>query len=259
MKDWLEDAIDQIALGDFLADSSLSCGQRFGLIAVDNAIEFMLNAYVEVDRQLVGGRKPGSITRKEWADKSSKFPVLVNFVVGLQPNLADLEDEINRRHKFRNDLYHTGLPKTTSAKQVHSHSKLARQVLSTLYGIDPSAEEWPDKVASIGNTLLEGGPSPTLRHEVTFEKVDDTVRFTCSEQPNARDAIALAIFGFVTRKAEAPDRSQLAKSLALSGNTSSPTVVSNRLSDLRRDKWVKRGELALTAKGRKELAKTYLI
>ena len=64
MKSWLIDAIDQIALGEYLAESSISCGQRFGLIAVDNSIEFMLIAYVEVFKQIVGGHKRGGINKK---------------------------------------------------------------------------------------------------------------------------------------------------------------------------------------------------
>jgi len=115
MKDWLTEIVDQMALGEVLAESSLSCGQRFGLIAVDNAVEFMLIAYVEVHRQLVGGHKAGGISKRDWDDTKRQFPKLLSFVAAQEPNLQPLEAEISRYHDFRNGLYHTGTPVTTSS------------------------------------------------------------------------------------------------------------------------------------------------
>ena len=72
MKAWLEDIIDQIALGELLAASSLSCGTRFGLIAVDNAVECMLILYIESHKQMVGGYKAGGIKKPAWEKKLLK-------------------------------------------------------------------------------------------------------------------------------------------------------------------------------------------
>ena len=74
MEDWLFEVIDQIALGQFLATTKLSCGQWFGLIAVDNAIEFMLIYYVEGYKQIVGKPPPLGITQKEWKEKKREVP-----------------------------------------------------------------------------------------------------------------------------------------------------------------------------------------
>lgn len=107
MRSWLIEIIDQIALGEYLAQSDLSCGKRFGLIAIDNAVEFMLVAHVEINKRLIGSKQGRGIPKKDWEETKRNFPPLLAKLVELEPNLAPLEDEINRFHDFRNRLYHT--------------------------------------------------------------------------------------------------------------------------------------------------------
>ncbi len=259
MKDWLVEIVDQIALGEFLAISSLSCGQRFGLIAVDNAVEFMLVAYVEVHKQLVGGHKPGGIIKKDWDETKSKFPKLLPFIVTLEPNLQPLEIEISRYHDFRNNLYHSGTPITTSPDRVTKYSQLARKVLEILFDIQFSVDEWDENLARIAKSLVKGSKAETIKREVIYEEVEGMVKFSTTDFPRATEAIALCLHGYSVVTGAPPSRPFLIRSLAMSGHPLGAKVVNARLFDLRKMGWIQKNELIPSAKGRKELAKKYLI
>src|SRR5690606_38005401 len=92
--------------------------------------------------QLVGGHKVGGITKKDWDDTKSKFPKLLSFVASHEVSLQPVETEISRYHDFRNSLYHSGTPVTTSPDRVTKYSELARQVLELLFKISLSTTEW---------------------------------------------------------------------------------------------------------------------
>ena len=259
MKDWLVEAIDQVALGEVLADSKVTCGQRFGLIAVDNSIEFMLIAYVALHLQLVGGHKPGGIPKKDWERKKAAFPSLLSFVTSLEPNLSALEPEILRYHDFRSDLYHSGLPTTTSAERVHKYGVIARQVLDILFSLLLTPKEWESKLLSVAEALRTPEAKEGLRREVRVEEADGVIRFACNEVPKARLAIALAIHGFFKLKAIPPDRKQLGKSLALSGQSLSSAIINARITELRNAGWLQKNRLLLTGKARKCLEREFII
>jgi len=261
MKDWLTEIIDQIALGEFIARSKVSCGQRFGLIAVDNAVEFMLKAYVEVDKQLVGGHKVavGGLTKKDWELKRDKFPVLLSYVVSLEPNLLSLEDEINRYHTFRNNLYHTGIPVTTRTTMVVKYAELARNVLQVLSKIALTSQEWDAIVAEVGSSLISDSAPSSIKLEVDYETVDGVVKLTTSASLTNRDAIALCLHGYSKLVGTPPSRPDLIKSLTRSGYSLMPKFLSARIVELRNNGLIQQNSLALSAKGRKELSKKYLL
>ena len=196
MKDWLVEIIDQVALGEFLASTNLSCGQRFGLIAVDNAIEFMLIAYIEIHKQLVGGHKPGGIPKKDWELTKSKFPTLLQAVVTLELNLKPLETDISRYHNFRNDLYHSGAPLTTSATRVKNYVKIAKSVLNILFAINIDSNEWDAILAGVASSLNGNNELSGVKRQVTYEIVDGLVKFSTATAPTAIEAVALCCHGF---------------------------------------------------------------
>jgi hypothetical protein len=257
MKDWLLEAIDQVALGEFMAASRLSCGQRFGLIAVDNAIEFMLIAYIEADRQLVGAHKPGGIPKKEWGETKDKFPKLLAFVAALATGMSAVERNILRYHDLRNGLYHSGSPTTVSHQVVRNYSRVAIQVLTILFNMKFSDSEWSERIAGVEKALLGERKGASLRAAVEFTESSGIVKFTCSHVRTAKYAIALAIYGFSIIKGARPDRAQLEKALAMSGHTLKPEVVTVRVAELRREGWVQRDALLLTSKGTRELTKLF--
>ena len=53
MKPWTEDAIEQIATAQLLNAANISTGERLALIICDNAVEYMMVAYTEMEKQLV--------------------------------------------------------------------------------------------------------------------------------------------------------------------------------------------------------------
>jgi hypothetical protein len=258
VKEWLDEVVDQIALGEFLANSSISCGQRFGLIAVDNAVEFMLIAYVEVHKQLVGGHKVGGIPKKDWDETKRYFEKLLAFVVAQESALQPKEVEISRYHSFRSKLYHSGTPTTTSATRVNRYSKLAKEVLDTLFNIRFSQNEWNVILARIESLLNKNTAKQAIKRQVSFEVVDDLVRFATSASPIAKEATALCLLAYSTNKAMPPTREELVQSLARSGYPLSPRALNARLHDLKQDGWLQKNNLILSVKGRKKLAGKYL-
>lgn len=258
MKDWLSETIDQIALGEILADSTVSCGQRFGLIAIDNAVEFMLIAYVEVYKHLVGDKAAGKKPKKEWEETKRYFPALLAFVTEKEPNLQPLVSDITNYHNHRNDLYHTGTPLTTAPRHVHLYAKVAKQVLGVLFSMSLSDDEWTNVVAQNVTSLCGGIGGPPKR-QMTFEVIDSLVRFTAPTSPSATDAIALTLFGYSTRTGAPPSKPSLIQSLARSGHPLSPDIVNARLHDLKAKGWLQTHSLALSARGRKALEKKYLL
>jgi hypothetical protein len=73
---WLPDLLEQIATSMALADSGTDTGKRLSLIIVDNAFEFLMKAYVELEAQIVGTK----ITNKEWEQKKRVFEDVLDFV-----------------------------------------------------------------------------------------------------------------------------------------------------------------------------------
>jgi hypothetical protein len=258
MENWLSEAIDQIALGHFLATTKLSCGQRFGLIAVDNAIEFLLIHYVENHRQLIGKPPPLGISQKEWTQRKHDFPSLLTFVVALEPLLSTIESDINVFHKLRNDLYHTGLPRTVSPKRVVDYARQAKQVLKLLFGMSYSDSEWDEQVNAVIQSLFADKPS-SLKWPVEFEIVDSSVRFVTPMSPKAKLAIALCLQGYATKLGLHPSQGDLLKSLTLSGMSINEKTLKVRLNDMRKEGWLQYGALKLKQKGIAALRKNYLL
>lgn len=259
MKDWLEETIDQIALGEYLAGTAVSCGQRFGLIAVDNAVEFMLVAYVEIHRQLVGGHKAGGFTKKDWETTKSKFPTLLQAVATLEPKLKSVEKEISQYHEFRNGLYHSGTPVTTSAARVKKYVKIAKNVLNILFAINISDHEWDAILANLSASLGGNSQATGVKRQVTYEGVDGLVKFSTAIAPPAIEAVALCLHGFSVLTSASPSRPSLIQSLARSGHPLASDVLNARIADLKKKGWLQKDDLVLSAKGRKELAKKYLL
>lgn len=259
MKDWLSEIIDQIALGEILANSKLSCGERFGLIAVDNAVEFMLIAYVETYKQLVGGHKAGGIIKKDWDETKRQFPKLLAFVTAQETALTSLETEISRYHDFRNGLYHSGTPVTTSASRVMKYSELARKVLAVLFSISLTNDEWESILAQNASALSGGTTPSSVKRQVTYELTDGLVKFATSASVTASEAVALCLHGFSIITGAPPSRPSLIQALARSGHPLSSDITNARLHDLKKNGWLQKEDLALSARGRKELGKKFLI
>jgi hypothetical protein len=259
MREWLSEIIDQIALGEYLSKSKLNCGSRFGLIAVDNAVEFMLISYVEIYKQLIGGHKVGGIKKKEWDDIKRQFPTLLAFVVKHESKLSLKENDTLRYHDFRNNLYHSGIPITTSPIRVERYSVLARDILSILFSISFTKTEWNDILFQISSVIKSTESEIVVRNQVTFNKIDDIIIFSSSASPIAKEAIALCLYGISIKLGSPPSILSLMQSLSRSGHPLSKTVVNSRLTDLRKIGWLQKDTLILSSKGIKEILKKFII
>lgn len=259
MKAWIADAIDQIALGEALATSTLGCGQRFGLIAVDNSVEFMLIAYIEVYKRLVGGHIAGGIPKKQWESQKQNFSDLLAVVVAKENALSNHEVEINRYHDLRNDLYHTGKPRTVSKSKVLAYAKLAREVMDILFSISYDETEWEEAIENVQASFRGESEGAKPRRSVEFGESNGVVKCITQADPTAKEAILLALYGYSVTHGKHPTRDELSKSLAMSGTAVSSIVLSSRLYELRRDKMIRKNDLALTAKGKKEIATEFIL
>jgi hypothetical protein len=259
VREWLEDTIDQVVLGEVLAKSSVTCGPRFGLIAVDNAVEFMLVAYVEIQARLVGKPKPLGIPRKEWEETKRQFPSLLSYVVLKEAKLLALQHEISGFHDIRNDLYHTGTPITVSERRVKQYSAKARECLDILFGISFTQENWADYLTKVASVLCDESQSVSPRPSIVFQSDNDLVKVSNLTGATTRQAIMLVLHGFGTLKGKPPTRAQLSESLARSGQSVLPKNLSNRISDLRNEELILAHKLALTGRGQKDIRKEFVI
>lgn len=257
MKNWLGDAEEQLALAELLAESSLGAGSRLGLIVVDNAIEFMLIAYVEVSRRLNAQNKPGGIPKEQWENTKRVFPKLLRKVCEIVPSLGDHEDEINRNHDLRSDLYHTGLPLTVRPKSVLAYAEIGRKVLNILFKIDLSEVEFEDLKAGIRKDLSNHG-SEEPRSEIVFEDAEQSVRFQSSAQRTIEDAISLVIHAWTLLRGREPNRDELSASLAKSGHPVDRDTLRAMLSSMRKKKLFRGMTLGLNTKATKALSSKYL-
>lgn len=104
---WLDDLVEQIATSMVLAESGTETGGRLAFIIVDNAVEFLLKAYVESETQLVGHNRV--ISKQDWERKKESFPQVLQFVYS-QFTISVPESDIVSWHNVRNKLYHEGKP-----------------------------------------------------------------------------------------------------------------------------------------------------
>lgn len=256
MSRWLRDTIEQIALGEQLAKSSVGCGARFGLIAVDNAVEYMVSCFVESDQRLVGN-KPGQIKKKEWENLG--FPGRLNYAAGHRPPLRGLEADVLTFHETRNHLYHSAIPLTISPREVLDYSKMARDLLDLLFHQQFNQTEWDDMLGKVAGELTGRTADLASRKSVRFEVIHGVIKFETSGTPSLKDAVALVLRGYATLTGTEPGRDAFQKSLRLSGLSFEPRVLGQRLYEMRQAKLVRDDKLILTPAGLKSIEKRFIV
>lgn len=253
MKAWLRDIPDQLALALVVARSGISCGERIALIVVDNAVEYMLVAFIESHRRLV--RK--AISKKDWDEKKRHFEPLLDFIVAHCPTLASHRDDILNFHELRNSLYHTGQPVSVNKQKVEDYLALARQTFEKLFGVSFKDNDVEQTASRIHTALLRETRRETSA-TVTLKKENGFVRFETGAKPTNSDAICLVLYGFGREFLRPPSFNEVLESLRASGFSLTQKILSSRLYELRKKGWVRQDELALTSSGRKHLVKHYL-
>ena len=66
MSGWKDDVVEQLAISQFLLQSKAETAERLSMIIVDNAVEYLLKAYVEVEINGVGSGAGKVVRRQDW-------------------------------------------------------------------------------------------------------------------------------------------------------------------------------------------------
>lgn len=254
MKPWTKDIPDQLALASVVAGASISCGERIGLIIVDNAVECMMVAYVEAHQRLVGK----AISKKEWTEKKRHFEPLLEFVLTHCALLSSYRRDILHFHEIRNSLYHTGQPVSAKKEKVEEYLGIALKCFGMLFGVPLTDEELKINKSTICSALRQQAQSE-ISPRLSFEKSDGFVRLLGGTTLNNPDAICVMLYGFGKELGRAPTFNELLQSLRASGFPLTPEILSVRLSELRTKGRVRRKELSVSSPGRKYVVENFLV
>jgi hypothetical protein len=245
MKPWVEDAIEQIATADVLNCAGTSTGERLAYIVCDNAVEFIMIAYVEKHAQLVYTK----IKPKDWAVTKSKFHSLLNFVVANASVMNSHQSDIQTNHDTRNNLYHTGQPLSVKSAHVEKYLVIARDLVQILFSEKLSKDDWAQRSAAV-SAKMEGSGGRKIKALLTVQNVNDAVQIETSHDLTDQALICVVLDAFMTRKGQAPTTPQLEQSLR---HSHAPHLVgqnlSKRIYDCRKNGLIQKGMFALTAKG----------
>jgi hypothetical protein len=250
MKVWTEDAIEQIATAELLNAANTSTGERLAFIICDNAIEYMMIAYTEVEKHLVHT----VITPKQWESTKMQFHLLLAHTVAQESKFAKHQGDIQSFHDTRNQLYHTGKPVTVKPATVDKYLTIAKEAVEILFGEKISKEDWEKKVATL-NQALAGKAGKTIKAAVTIEAKSGAVQVETHAQLKLPEILCVVIEAFNSTLGVPPTLEQLETSLALShaGHLSGVNL-SKRIHDARKNRLIQKDRLALTAKGNKLVA-----
>jgi hypothetical protein len=250
VKLWTEDAIEQIATAQLLNAANTSTGERLALIICDNAIEYMMIAYTEMEKQLVHK----IIKPPQWEQQKRAYHSLLAFTVEQEPKLAAHQSDIQGFHNTRNNLYHAGTPLTLKSAHVNRYLDIAKETVEILFGAKLSRDDWDKKVAAL-NQRLAGIAGKTVRAAVTIEVRNGGVQVETGATLTTPDVLCLVIESFNSTFGRDPTNEELERSLSLShaARLSGPNL-NKRVYDARRSGLVQKDRLALTAKGHKRVA-----
>jgi hypothetical protein len=252
VKPWTEDAIEQIATAQLLNAANTSTGERLALIICDNAVEYMMIAYTEMEKQLVHR----VIKPPQWEQTKRAYHNLLAFTVAQEPKLAAHKSDIQSFHNTRNDLYHTGTPLTVKPAHVNKYLDIAKETVEILFGPKLSKEDWDKKVATL-NQALAGKAGKTVKAAVMIDAKNGAVQVETAATLTTPQILCLVIDSFNSRFGRAPTNEELERSLSLSHAAHlSGQNLNKRIYDARKSALVQKDRLALTAKGHKLVAKT---
>ena len=230
---WIRDIANQLAIATILRNSPVGAAQRLSLIVVDNAVEYALKTYV-VQKRLVG-TKPSQISPTKWEEKKRNFNKLIRFVQsksGLDP---DMVQSIIYYHEIRNSLYHGATPQTAYLKDFQNYLKLAKELVSKLFGYGMTETQWSQHIKAVRLQVLqkESPATPTtLRRQVKIEAKEMTVTFETKAKLSASEMILIIVYAYLRKLKKKPTTQHISDSLEFSGFHIDRKVLRTRLSEL---------------------------
>jgi len=243
-----EEIMEQLALAKILSESKLSSGKRIALIIVDNVVEYMLKSYC---LEFVNKK----INKNEWNNIRGSFPKLVTCAKKLSGNRTIEWDKVEKQfHNTRNMLYHEPLPLTVREKVVNDYIKIALEMLKELFGISIEKRELDFWIEKVRKTIIAKEAEKLVR----FVKIsDEVIKIEYEGHITATSAIKLTIYGFNKEIGRPPSKDELLRCLLTSGIQIDEKTLNSRLSEMRRNGILRKGQNILTNKAVKELRKLF--
>lgn len=129
---WASGPAELLKNGLSLLRNDSDTNRRLAMISIDNSVELMIKTYLGLPNRITGLK----ITRKEYAEFSESFPLLLD---ALEKYASDKITGINLGeiewyHRLRNELYHQGNGLTVEKDKVTVYAELSNLLFENLFG-----------------------------------------------------------------------------------------------------------------------------
>lgn len=253
MSNWKDDVVEQICISHVLLTSKIETAERLAMIIVDNAVEYTLKAYVELEIRSVGKK----IKKKDWEETKKYFESLVNYVYSIVNITAD-KSKILEYHDLRNHLYHEGIPLSVKPSKIEAYIQQYRILLKDLVGIQLTSGTWERKTKEVENRLIKK-VTAYGKILIKYNNESDLPKFISNDDVKDTDALMLALDCHVVSKGIAPSIDELENILARSRHRLDTKTICKRLSYLRDKKLVYKDTDILQPEANRKLRDKFLI
>jgi len=236
---WLDDLLDQISTAIVLAESGTETGKRLSFIIVDNAVEYLMKAYVESEARLVGQGMGKKIAKSDWEKKKRNFEDVLDFVY-VEFKINASKTDILSYHNVRNKLYHDGLPISVNLRTIYRYMDQLKLLLKDLHDFEMTNDQWI-KAAHDISKLIVGEEAKSSRNVIKYINQNGLIRFETDLSLADTVAISHAINAFSNNNGTEPSVEDIEIILAMSGHPLEGSVIRKRLDHLRSS-----GKLLLT-------------
>jgi hypothetical protein len=226
---WLDDLLEQIATSMALADSGTETGKRLSFIIVDNAVEFLMKAYVENETQLIGSGK--AIKKQDWKNMKQSFKQVLDFIFKQFPSITASHTDILSYHDVRNDLYHEGKPLSVELKIVAKYTQQLKTLLNDLQKFKMSDDEWRKRAYDVSKMIAQKEAQAKII--ITYSNENGQTRFKTDATMKDTEAIMHAIHGYSHYFGTEASLDDMEGILARSGHAMEKSVISKRLDYLK--------------------------
>lgn len=249
---WLNDLVEQIATSMVLAESGTDTGRRLSLITVDNAFEFLMKAYVELEAQLVGKK----ITNKDWEQKKRVFEDVLDFVYS-QFTITASKTDILAYHNLRNKLYHDGKPFSINEEKISEYTTLLKTMLFDLQKYQLDDDHWRKMAHNVFKKIAQKEAQTHI--VITYSNDNDQTRFMTDVTMMDTEAIMHAIYAYSLYFGEEPSLDDIQTILARSGHALDNSVILKRLHSLKSNNMLLKTKTLLDSKAVSKLRKKFAI
>lgn len=252
---WLDDLVEQIATSMVLTECGTETGKRLAFIIVDNAVEFLMKAFVESEARIVGHGKP--ISKKDWENKKHYFEQVLDVVYGHFTITASRTD-ILAYHDVRNDLYHQGKPLSANSTAISSYTTLLKIMLKDLHGFDMKSDDWIKRALLVSKKIAH---EETISSKKVIKYVNQNGLLRFETDLDLKDTLAIchAIYEYSIHNGREPNIDDIELILAMSGHPLERNVIQKRISHLRNNGKLIKTKRMLTSNAVRELKKSFAI